>query len=82
MSFLTWSSQTGGATVYRALKDTLKEHVLDDSDDQISIIFSALQRNRDTSNTRPGDKHPHVCLKLITYTLISPRPTTTPIHSE
>ena len=33
------SSQTGGETVYRALKDTLEEDVLDDNDDQTSIVF-------------------------------------------
>ena len=33
------SSQTGGATVYRAIKDTLEEHVLDGSNDQTSVEF-------------------------------------------
>ena len=30
---------TGGATVSRALKDTLEEHVLDGSNDETSIKF-------------------------------------------
>ena len=33
------SSQTGGVTVYRSLKDILKEHVLDGSDDHNKIEF-------------------------------------------
>ena len=33
------SSQTDRATVYRSLKDTLEEHVLDGNDDETSIEF-------------------------------------------
>ena len=70
------SSQTGGATVYQVLKDTLEEQIIDGGDDQTSTEFFLHSNNTERRRilARAINTHMYVLkLVLYIYILISPR---------
>ena len=67
------SSQTGEATVCRARKDTLEQHVLDGNDDETNIEFFLHSNDAEIRRifAEAISTHTYV-LKLVTYILVSP----------